>query len=82
MKDWKEIVSLYEKDNLHIAEAAQQLNQLVKFDIPGLKRDLAAQEKKISERVDSSKVQLKQAEDLKKAYNGELSRRGLKVFSH
>jgi len=40
MKDWKEIVSLYQKDNLYLAEAAQLLTQNVVYEIPGLRKSL------------------------------------------
>jgi len=40
MKDWKEIVSLYQKDSLYLAEAAQLLTQNVVYEIPGLRKSL------------------------------------------
>jgi len=40
MKDWKEIISLYQKDSLYLAEAAQLLTQNVVYEIPGLRKSL------------------------------------------
>ena len=40
MKDWKEIVSLYQRDSLYLAEAAQLLTQNVVYEIPGLRKSL------------------------------------------
>lgn len=49
MKDWQEIVKLYEKDNMYLAEAAQLLARNVNYNIPSLK-------KKISKLRQSQKV--------------------------
>ena len=38
MKDWQEIVRLYEKDSVYLAEASQLLSQAIHFDLPGLKK--------------------------------------------
>lgn len=40
MKDWQEIVRLYEKDNLYLAEAAQILSRNIAYEVPGLKRQV------------------------------------------
>lgn len=40
MKDWQEIMSLYERDNVYLAEAAQMLMKIVKYDIPSLKKQI------------------------------------------
>ncbi|XP_031556788.1 CDK5 regulatory subunit-associated protein 3-like [Actinia tenebrosa] len=40
MKDWQEIVSLYEKNNLYLAEAAHLLIRNVNFEVPSLKRQI------------------------------------------
>ena len=41
MKDWQEVVRLYQRENVFLAEAAQLLSQAVTYDIPGLKKQLA-----------------------------------------
>ncbi|XP_056285479.1 CDK5 regulatory subunit-associated protein 3 [Pseudoliparis swirei] len=41
MKDWQEIVSLYEMDNVYLAEAASLLSRNVSYEGPALRKQLA-----------------------------------------
>ncbi|KAK7789713.1 hypothetical protein R5R35_014753 [Gryllus longicercus] len=41
MKDWQEIVKLYEKDSVYLAEVAQMLMRNVNFEVPSLKKQIA-----------------------------------------
>ncbi|KAJ7987573.1 hypothetical protein DPEC_G00327880 [Dallia pectoralis] len=41
MKDWQEIVSLYEADNVYLAEVASLLSRSVSYEGPALRRQLA-----------------------------------------
>lgn len=41
MKDWQEIVSLYEADNIHLAEVASLLIRNVSYEGPALRKQLA-----------------------------------------
>ncbi|XP_066554930.1 CDK5 regulatory subunit-associated protein 3 [Amia ocellicauda] len=41
MKDWQEIVSLYEKDNVYLAELASLLVRSVSYEAPALRRQLS-----------------------------------------
>ena len=44
MKDWQEVVRLYEKDNVYLAEAAQILMRNVAYEIPGIKKSITKYE--------------------------------------
>ncbi|KAK1793964.1 hypothetical protein P4O66_010881, partial [Electrophorus voltai] len=41
MKDWQEIVSLYEKDNAYLAELASLLSRTVSYEGPALRKQIA-----------------------------------------
>ncbi|XP_045841848.1 CDK5 regulatory subunit-associated protein 3 [Meles meles] len=41
MKDWQEIVALYEKDNTYLAELSSLLVRNVSYEIPSLKKQIA-----------------------------------------
>lgn len=41
MKDWQEILKLYEKENLHMAELASRLLRNVNYEIPDTKKQIA-----------------------------------------
>ncbi|XP_061873946.1 CDK5 regulatory subunit-associated protein 3 isoform X1 [Colius striatus] len=40
MKDWQEIVALYEKDNTYLAELASLLVRSISYEVPSLRRQL------------------------------------------
>lgn len=40
MKDWQEIICLYERDNVYLTEAAQMLVRNVNYEVPGLKKQI------------------------------------------
>ncbi|NWW88182.1 CK5P3 protein, partial [Rhynochetos jubatus] len=41
MKDWQEIVSLYEKDNTYLAELASLLVRSISYEIPSLRKQIS-----------------------------------------
>ncbi|XP_064646845.1 CDK5 regulatory subunit-associated protein 3-like [Lineus longissimus] len=41
MKDWCEIIKLYEKDGVYLAEVAQMLMRNVNYEVPALKKQIA-----------------------------------------
>ncbi|EDM05829.1 CDK5 regulatory subunit associated protein 3, isoform CRA_d [Rattus norvegicus] len=41
MKDWQEIISLYEKDNTYLVELSSLLVRNVNYEIPSLKKQIA-----------------------------------------
>lgn len=41
MKDWQEIVKLYERDSIYLGEAAQLLVRNVNYDLPAVKKQIA-----------------------------------------
>nr|CAD7398388.1 unnamed protein product [Timema cristinae] len=41
MKDWQEIIKLYEKDNVYLSEAAQMLIRNVNYEVPSIKKQIA-----------------------------------------
>uniref|UniRef100_A0A182NBZ5 Uncharacterized protein n=1 Tax=Anopheles dirus TaxID=7168 RepID=A0A182NBZ5_9DIPT len=63
MKDWQEIVKMYEKDSLYLAEAAQILARNISYEIPGIRKQIKhleqlseEAEKKIEDLERSEKV--------------------------
>uniref|UniRef100_T1GLB8 CDK5RAP3-like protein n=1 Tax=Megaselia scalaris TaxID=36166 RepID=T1GLB8_MEGSC len=40
MKDWQEVVKLYEKDNIYLGEAAQILVRNINYEIPNIKKQM------------------------------------------
>ncbi|KAK5984841.1 CDK5 regulatory subunit-associated protein 3 [Trichostrongylus colubriformis] len=78
MKDWQEIESLYKKNNVGLAEAAQILQRLVQYEIPAQKKQIAKAEQVLAESIKKEKDYGKQAEDGRKLYEKELQRIGIK----
>eukprot|EP00037_Helgoeca_nana_P031195 m.394450 g.394450 ORF g.394450 m.394450 type:complete len:547 (+) comp28344_c1_seq1:77-1717(+) len=49
MKDWLEILTMYEKDHIYLGESARILQHNVEYEIPSLKRKLSAAQTRIND---------------------------------
>lgn len=54
MKAWQEIVSLYEKDNIYLAEAAQMLIRNITYEVPSIKKQI--------QKLEQTKMELEKKE--------------------
>lgn len=59
MKDWQEIIKLYERENIYLSETAQIYVRNVNYEIPGVKKQMA----KLEQQGDES---IKRVQDLGK----------------
>lgn len=77
MKDWQEVVKLYEKDNVYLAEAGQLMVRNISFEVPGLRRQIAkgVQVQQDCDRKDAECV--KGAVDAKKKYSQVCKKMGI-----
>lgn len=62
MKDWLDIIRLYEKDNLYLAESAQMLMRNIKYEVPSLKRQVQKLEQTAQE-LDKKELEYKKNEN-------------------
>ncbi|XP_063992598.1 CDK5 regulatory subunit-associated protein 3 [Diachasmimorpha longicaudata] len=62
MKDWQEIVRLYEKDNLYLAEAAQMLIRNISYEVPSFKKQIQKAEQTVHE-LDKKALEYKKSEN-------------------
>ncbi|XP_055546367.1 CDK5RAP3-like protein [Wyeomyia smithii] len=62
MKDWQEVIKLYERDSLYLAEAAQILVRNINFEIPSIRKQI----KTFEQLADESE---KKAGDLRRSQN-------------
>lgn len=61
MKDWQEILKLYEKDSLYLAEAAQILVRNINFEVPGIRKQIKNFEQ-LAEEAEKKIVDLQRSE--------------------
>uniref|UniRef100_A0AC34GQC0 Uncharacterized protein n=1 Tax=Panagrolaimus sp. ES5 TaxID=591445 RepID=A0AC34GQC0_9BILA len=77
MKDWQEIVKLYEKDNIYLADAAQLLQRLVQYDIPAMNRQITKDETSFEDHVKKEEEYKKNAHQADRIYHEELTKLGI-----
>lgn len=78
MRDWLNIVSSYEKDNIYLAEAAQILIRNVSYEIPSLKKQIAKLEVMKCEAEKKIKDYKKNEQAALKDFSAECEQLGIK----
>lgn len=77
MKDWKEIVSLYKKNNVYLAEAAELLINIVKYELPNMKKLISKQQQLQNDAKKKETESLKSANTARNDLNSLLKELGL-----
>ncbi|KAL6437066.1 hypothetical protein ACFW04_004991 [Cataglyphis niger] len=62
MKDWQEILRLYERDNVYLAEAAQMLMRNVNYEVPNIKKQIQKLEQSLID-LEKKEVEYKKSEN-------------------
>ncbi|XP_034234687.1 CDK5 regulatory subunit-associated protein 3 [Thrips palmi] len=78
MKDWQEIVRMYEKDNVYLSEAAQMLVRNVQYEVPGIRKQISKCEQMQNE-CERRETELKKQENSAlKEFNVSCQKLGIK----
>ncbi|KAK3105980.1 hypothetical protein FSP39_010044, partial [Pinctada imbricata] len=77
MKDWVEVIKLYEKDGTYLAETAQMMARNVNYEVPALKKQIAKcqQTQKDCERKETDYAT--QSTELRKKYDASCKQMGI-----
>uniref|UniRef100_A0A3Q1I420 CDK5 regulatory subunit associated protein 3 n=1 Tax=Anabas testudineus TaxID=64144 RepID=A0A3Q1I420_ANATE len=79
MKDWQEIVSLYETDNVYLAEVASLLIRSVSYEGPALRKQLAKAQQ-LQQELSRREVECQSsAADLRERYYAACKQYGIRV---
>lgn len=78
MKDWQDIVLMYGKDGIYLAELASILIRNVTYEVPNLKKTISRMQQLHDEYNRKQDEYLKQSAALKKEYNQMAESHGLK----
>ncbi|XP_018374093.1 PREDICTED: CDK5 regulatory subunit-associated protein 3 isoform X1 [Trachymyrmex cornetzi] len=63
MKDWQEILRLYEKENVYLAEVAQMLMRNVNYEVPSIKKQIQKLEQLLAE-LEKKEAEYKKSENI------------------
>jgi len=77
MTDWKEILGLYEKENIFLAEASQLLIQAVVYEIPGFKKQITKAAQTQDECDKKEKENIKKSEEFRHEYTNACKNLGI-----
>lgn len=81
MKDWQEILRLYEKDNIYLAEAAQMFMRNVNYEIPSIKKQIQKLEQLLTE-LEKKEAEYKKSENIAHTeYNALCKQLGINGYS-
>lgn len=78
MKDWLEVLRMYEKDNVYLGEAAQILIRNVNYEIPGLKKSISKFEQMGDEAEKKIHDSIKSENILRNEFNASCQQFGIK----
>ncbi|KAF7639716.1 hypothetical protein Mgra_00000637 [Meloidogyne graminicola] len=77
IKDWKEIISLYEQENVYLGEAANFLQRYIQYEVPSLRRQITKTENGIKEAERKENDYSKLAIENNRLFHQELTKWGL-----
>nr|CAD2140598.1 unnamed protein product [Meloidogyne enterolobii] len=77
IKDWKEIISLYENENVYLGEAANFLQRYVQYEVPSLRKQITKIESGIKEAERKQNDYSKLAIESNRLFHQELAKWGL-----
>ncbi|XP_029154958.1 CDK5 regulatory subunit-associated protein 3 [Nylanderia fulva] len=81
MKDWQEILRLYERDNVYLAEAAQMLMRNVNYEVPSIKKQIQKLEQSMTD-LEKKEVEYKKSENIAHTeYNSLCKQLGITGYS-
>ncbi|XP_045210183.2 CDK5 regulatory subunit-associated protein 3-like isoform X1 [Mercenaria mercenaria] len=78
MKDWNDIIRIYEKDCMFLAETAQMIMRNVTYEIPALKKQIAKCQQVQKECDKKEADYVSKAAELKKKYSNSCKELGIK----